>query len=74
MKTRCKFRVESVTKFAGNWEQVKLTASYDKASPEDVSFSAATPTGDLNITVTNPAVIGTFTPGASYYLDLVPAE
>jgi len=55
-------------------QNVRLAASYDTANPEDVSFSAATPSGELKIYVSNPAVIGTFKPGKNYYLDLIPCE
>lgn len=41
--------------------------------PENVSFSQATPTGNLEFLVTNPVVVGTIEPGAFYYLDLIPA-
>jgi hypothetical protein len=55
-------------------QNVRLAASYDPASSEDVSFASATPSGELKIYVSNPAVIGTFKPGKNYYLDLVPCE
>ena len=75
MKTRCKFRVESVTRFASAYEQIKLSAVYDDGiSKENASFAASTPSGALEITVTNPAVIGKFVPGDYYYLDLIPVE
>jgi hypothetical protein len=73
MKTRCKFQVEKVTTYSGNYEQVTLNAVYG-GSAENVSFASATPSGKLEITVTNPNVIGQFKPGESYYLDLIPAE
>lgn len=55
-------------------QNVRLAASYDTANPEDVSFAAATPSGELKIFVSNPVVVGTFKPGQNYYLDLVPCE
>ena len=41
---------------------------------ENNSFSKWTPSGSLEMTVTNPALLGTFEPGREYYLDftLVP--
>jgi hypothetical protein len=75
MKTRCKFKVHSVTKYQGNMEEIKFTAVYDDGgSKENESFAADTPSGSLEITVTNTSVIGKFLPGAYYYLDLVPVE
>jgi hypothetical protein len=75
MKTRCKFQVQSVTKYQGHMEAIKLTAVYDDGvAKENASFASATPSGSLEITVTNVNVIGKLLPGAYYYLDLVPVE
>jgi len=80
MKTRCKFAVIKVAKhgYQGMKEDLKqetvtLWAVYGNDG-ENQSFAAATPCGTLDITVTNPAVIGTFKLGSCYYLDLIPAE
>jgi hypothetical protein len=73
MNTRCKFQVEKVTTYSGNYEQITLNAVYG-GSAENVSFAAATPSGKLEITVTNPVVIGQIKPGQYYYLDLIPTE
>jgi hypothetical protein len=76
MKTRCKFQVEKVTAYQGNHEQVTLGAVYGgvNASAENQSFADATSNGRLEITVTNPAVVGQIKPGQYYYLDLIPTE
>lgn len=77
MRTRCKFNVQSVKKYSGNFEEVELSAVYDNSpgnQEENQSFSAATPSGKLTITVSNPKVVGTFVPGKNYYLDLIPVE
>jgi hypothetical protein len=55
-------------------ERIKLSAVHSSESQEDQSFSAATPSGTLEITVTNPAVHGQFQPGQFFYLDLIPAQ
>ena len=55
-------------------QNVRLAASYDTSNPEDVSFAAATPSGKLEIYVSNPSVIGTFRPGQNYYLELIPCN
>lgn len=70
MKTRCKFRVRSVLRAEGR-ETVKLDAQYSD-SPEDRTFSSATPNGHLEFDVTNTEAIGRFNPGDEYYLDLIP--
>lgn len=66
-----KFRVQHSGRYCQN---VRLAASYDTANSEDVSFAEATPSGEVKIYVSNPAVIGTFKPGKNYYLDLIPCE
>src|ERR1700731_1821314 len=55
-----KYRVRHSGKFAQN---VRLAASYDTTNQEDLSFAEATPSGELKIYVSNPAVVGTFKPG-----------
>lgn len=55
-------------------QNVRLAAQYDSTKTEDVSFAAATPSGELKIYVSNPVVVGTFKPGQEYYLDLIPCE
>lgn len=88
IRTRCKFRVVSVEQLDGVAydpatnvavpgkfiENIKLAAQYDSAKGEDVSFASSTPTGNMGFMVTNSNVVGTFTPGRCYYLDLVPCE
>lgn len=73
MRTRCKFQVEKVTRYSGAYEQVTLNAVHG-GTAENESFAAATPSGKLEITVTNTTVIGKIVPGAYYYVDLVPTE
>lgn len=58
-------------KFAQN---IRLAAQYDSSNPEDVSFAAATPSGEMKFYCDNPVVVGTFVPGKNYYLDLIPCE
>ncbi len=53
-------------------QNVRLAAQYDTSNPEDVSFSEATPSGELKIYVSNPAVIGSFELDKDYYLHLIP--
>ena len=55
-------------------QNVRLAAQYDSTNAEDISFAAATPSGELKILVSNPVVIGNFRPGKNYYLDLIPCE
>lgn len=70
---RAKFSCESVTKMSYGQEVVKLRAvtarQGEVLNPENASFSKATPSGVLEMTIDNPAAQGFFTPGRSYYLD-----
>ena len=76
MKTRCKFQVGSVERHAYGHETVKMSAVYGgtNTSEEDRSFAESTPSGHLEFTITNKAVIGNIQPGEYYYLDLIPCE
>lgn len=62
--------VNSVTKTAYGDEITKLSAIYsgDK-NAEDNTYSKATPSASLEITISNPAAQGFLVPGKSYYLD-----
>lgn len=68
---RAKFQVYTVASFDG-WEEVILRAVYS-GTPEDNVFAKATPSGELKIQITNPAVIGILKPGKKYYLDFTEA-
>ncbi len=82
MKTRCKFYVKAVTRHGYQGpngpvslnETVKMSAICGGLTAEDVSFAENTPIGEFEFTVNNPKVIGSFPPGAAYYIDLIPAE
>lgn len=41
---------------------------------EDNSFAHWTPSGDMRLEITNPALHGKFVPGQKFYVDLTPAE
>lgn len=73
--TRAKFRCQSVESFSAAPEgqrAYRFTAEYDASLPEDRRYARYTPSGELRIVVTNPAV--SFELGASYYLDITPAS
>lgn len=75
MTVRGKFKVQSVTTFdsATPYAQVKLAAQYS-GTPEDNSYSKATPTAELTMTITVPEVIDFFKPGAVLYADFSQAD
>lgn len=68
---RAKFRVESVT-HDGHGRAVKMRATHS-GSPEDNQFAAATPSGSLEMYISNPAAMDFLEPNKSYYLDFSPA-
>ncbi|HEX5324411.1 MAG TPA: hypothetical protein VFW40_11535 [Capsulimonadaceae bacterium] len=75
-KTICLFHCVTVTKDAYNSEIVKLaavTSGYEEL-PEDKHFSKYTPSGSLDLQVSNPNVQGFFVPGDRYYIEITPRK
>jgi hypothetical protein len=72
MKTRCKFKVESVKRWSGNFEEIVL-GPVPGGTEENESFAFA-PSGKLVIVVANTVLLGQIKPGEEYYLDLTPAS
>lgn len=70
---RAKMSVYSVTQYAAGFKQetVKFNCVYN-GSPEDNSFSKATPSGSCELTISNPDLLGKIVPGDSFYLDFAP--
>lgn len=83
MNIRCKLYIESIKQYGQNGQvtqeevQFRAITSGKKNSDdvdEDNTFSKYTPSADFRMTVTNPALIGTFKPGQKYYVDMTPTE
>lgn len=89
MSVRAKFRVTALTQTAGYNDkpisQVKVEMSpvfcnrshateEDKAACESHSYSEATPSGKLEMLITNPAAFEEFKPNDSFYLDFTRAD
>lgn len=74
---RAKMKVVSV-QASGNCENIKLSAvckkeGYpDDGSDENNSFARWTPTANLDMTITNPDLLGKITEGQEFYLDFTP--
>lgn len=73
---RTKFQVEHITDF-GSYDKVnpnkkvKLNAIYShNKNTEDNQFSSATPSGMLEMMISNPNAVDFFQPGKKYYLDI----
>lgn len=77
MATRAKFRCNAVEDY-GHSKKVKLSVVYalphEGPPTEDDRFTKATPSGELWMTVDNPAASCQFEPGKHYYVDISPAD
>lgn len=68
---RAKMRCDSIEP----GEYVRLSAVYSSdPDSENYSWSQATPSGQLNMYITNPEAQGKFEVGKEYYIDISPAE
>jgi hypothetical protein len=67
MNVRAKFKCESVTKFETGC-QVKLRAT-NQQDGDNQDWSQWTPSGSLEMTITNPPAETSFAPGRFYFLD-----
>ena len=63
---RGKFRVKSITEYEEQGKEVKLEACIDSGNEE---WSKWTPSGSINIYITNPDAAKTFIVGFDYYVD-----
>lgn len=66
----CKFKCGSVTNFGNNNVQAQLSPVINDRE-ENKSFSIYTPSGKLELHVTNPSVIGFFEPDGYEYEILI---
>lgn len=77
---RAKLQIGSVTKHSAECEQLRFHGvSRSDAYPADGSdenntFAKFSPSVSLDITITNPALIGKFEPGQTFYVDFTPAD
>lgn len=86
-RSRCVFTVRSVERVQGGYDHsqtppVPVEANVIKASaimagesngiPDAERFHQATPSGQLEFRCDNPALVGSFAPGDTFYLDMIP--
>lgn len=75
---RCKVQVASVTRNMDNQAEVEseLVTLYPvtSGSEENKAWSKATPSGRIELLVTNGDAHGLIVRGRSFYLDFIPAE
>jgi hypothetical protein len=71
---RSKFQLQEIRQHSWNKNQRTFVFNciYDSSIPEDQRFLDATPSGHMEITVNNPAVIAEWKLGEYYYFDAVP--
>jgi hypothetical protein len=74
MTVRAKFTLIEVTFTTGTAKRLKFSAVYDSSIPEDQRFQKATPWGQFEMTVDNPAALEQFELGKAYYFDAIAAQ
>lgn len=72
--TRAKFYCQAVKDFGNDYQVVTFQADTNKSDSDTQHYSKYTPSGTLEITVTNPVLTGKFKPGSRYYLDITEAD
>jgi hypothetical protein len=76
---RAKMQIQRVEQHMYGQETLHLVAVARKAgypadgSDEDNTYARFSPSGELKLTIANPALIGQFKPGDKYYLDFTKA-
>ncbi len=68
---KAKFKCQQVNKFEYG-QQAHLQAVYGTGE-ENKSYSTATPSGKLELTINNPNAFDFFKPGGEYYLNITEA-
>jgi hypothetical protein len=69
MATRAKFVCSQTTQYMGGSKQAVLSAVTDDGDPENKAFWSATPSGRIEIHVSNPDAAEQFEAGKAYYVD-----
>lgn len=77
MNIRAKFHCTEVAKrvYGGkDQSEVIKGAPVYGGNPEDNAYSKATPSGSIELVITNPTCFGVLRPGQRFYLDITPLE
>ena len=51
-------------------DEVRWRCEYDQDNPQDTAFVVATPSGGLNLHITNPDLVGKFHVGEHYHIEV----
>ena len=76
---RAKMQVSKVERFDGS-DRVTMNAVARKdaypadGSDEDNTYAKFSPSGELTLSIANPALLGKIEPGRKFYLDFIPAD
>jgi hypothetical protein len=75
---RAKMRINRIEQFAQS-EILHFTAVYAGSYPSDGTdenntFAKFTPSADIKMQITNPALLGQFKPDEVYYVDFTPVK
>ena len=70
---RAKFKVGSVTDYGSNNQGIQMSPVVS-GSEENKSFSIYTPSGKIELHVTNPSVLDFFKAGQEVYVDFTQAD
>ncbi|MES2705129.1 MAG: hypothetical protein V4726_00870 [Verrucomicrobiota bacterium] len=68
---RAKFKIDSITRT--EYGDTLKMSPVSNGQKEDNTYSKFTPSGSLTMEITNPELIGTFTPGETYHMDFTKA-
>jgi hypothetical protein len=76
---RAKMQVNKIERFAGQdritCNAVCRNSAYPAdGSDEDNTYAKFSPTGELTLTIANPALVGIIEPGQKFYLDFTSAD
>jgi hypothetical protein len=76
---RAKFQVNKIERFEGSDRITCNAVCRSSAYPadgldEDNTYAKFSPSGELSLTIANPALLGKIAPGAKFYLDFTPAD
>ncbi|MEB7925463.1 hypothetical protein NGJ69_17240 [Atlantibacter hermannii] len=74
MTVRAKFHCTSIQKSPDHSSAVVTLGAVTTGSVENESWSKYTPSGQLQMVVSNPAAFGQFEQGKEYFIDIQPAD
>lgn len=74
MTLRAKFQCSSINKSPDDSSAVVHLSAVTTGSADNETWSKYTPSGQLQMTISNPAAAEQFEQGKEYFIDITPAE